>query len=151
MADMTENLTDYRKLMLKVVADVDDAAMTHIPSGFNNHILWNLGHLAVTQQLLTYGRCKLPLNVPESWPDLFRKGTSPRTWGEVPDANEVKAALRELPEQFAADYRAGRFGGFEPYQTATGPLLETVEDAVIFNDFHEGLHLGAILALRKLV
>lgn len=151
MSDLTDQLPTLRQLELKIVAQLDDEQLTVIPEMFNNNILWNLGHLAVTQQLLTYDQAGLPIKIPEAWPSLFRKGTSPRSWTRTPDIEHVKAALTELPETFANDYKAGLFSTYERYQTHSGPLLETIEDAIRFNDFHEGLHLGVILSLRKLV
>jgi hypothetical protein len=34
---------------------------------------------------------------------------------------------------------------------STGYVLTSAQDAMTFNNFHEGIHLGVILGLRKLV
>ncbi len=47
--------------------------------------------------------------------------------------------------------RAGRFETYREYRTTPGVVLASVEDALRFNLYHEGLHLGSVLALRKLV
>ena len=62
---------------------------------------------------------------------------------------QVRDAFLALPDQAEADLRAGRFEQYRAYTTTPGVVLASVEDAVRFNLFHEGLHLGAILALRK--
>ena len=61
------------------------------------------------------------------------------------------ALLDETPQNLKQDYEAGLLSGFRPYTTFTGITLETIEDALAFNNFHEGLHLGTILALRNFV
>ena len=54
-----------------------------------------------------------------------------------------------MPDQTEADLGAGTFGPYREYTTTPGVVLASVEGALRFNLFHEGLHLGAILALRK--
>ena len=144
-------LADIRKLYDGLSKDLTKEQLEHIPEGFANNILWNLGHVVVTQQMLSYGLAGQPLNVSKEMVTMFRKGSSPKMWETEPDVEAVKALLLELPEAFKKDYEAGKFTAFKEYQTATGPVLKTIDDGVAFNDFHEGLHLGTILALRKLV
>jgi len=47
------------------------------------------------------------------------------------------------------DYDAGIFVGYQSYLTSAGVQLESVEDAIVFNNYHEGIHLGYLLGLRK--
>jgi len=141
-----------RESLLAVVDALPEAALTVIPDGFNNHVLWNAGHLAATEQLLTFGLSGLPLDLPEGFVDDLRKGSSPRHWRREWTWAEVRELLLTLPDRTEATYRAGDFVPFErPYRTTPGVVLEGVDDAVRFNLYHEGIHLGAILALRKLV
>lgn len=149
--DAMMQLADIRKLYAGLSKDLTVDQLNYIPEGFANNILWNLGHVIVTQQMLTYGLAGLALNVPKEMVPMFRKGSSPKMWESPPDAEKIKTLLLELPETFESDYEAGKFESFKTYQTATGPVLKTIDDGIAFNDFHEGLHLGTILALRKLV
>lgn len=144
-------LAGIRKLYDRLSNDLTREQLEHIPEGFSNNILWNLGHVVVTQQMLCYGLSGHSLNVPDEMVAMFRKGSSPKLWKTQPDIEAIKALLLELPERFKEDYEAGQFETFKSYKTVTGNVLETIEDGIAFNDFHEGLHLGTILALRKLV
>ena len=135
-----------RESLLAVVDALPEAALTVIPDGFNNHVLWNAGHLAATEQQLTLGLSGLPLDLPEGFVDDLRKGSSPRHWRREWTWAEVRELLLMLPN------RAGDFFPFQrPYRTTPGVVLEGVNDAVRFNLYHEEIRLGAILALRKLV
>ena len=49
----------------------------------------------------------------------------------------------------ATDFAAGRFVEYSPYTTSTGLKLATLSQADAFNHFHEGIHLGIILSIRK--
>ncbi len=54
-------------------------------------------------------------------------------------------------EHTQKDYEAGLFKDFQPYTTSAKVTLNNVQDAIRFNNFHEGLHLGSIFALRKML
>jgi len=50
-----------------------------------------------------------------------------------------------------ADYEAGLFKNFNEYTTSAKVTLRNVQDAADFNLFHEGIHLGSIFALKKML
>jgi len=144
-------LQQTRPLLLQIANGLSDEELLTIPAGFSNNILWNLGHLAVTQQLLHYGLSNLPLNAPDELVAQCRKGTSPTEWTTPPDLDEIRRLLIDLPRQLEADLAAGQFTTFRPYITSVGVELVDLETALSFNQFHEGLHTGSILALRRAV
>lgn len=146
-----DDLRTTRQSLAALVDALPEGARTVIPDGFNNHVLWNVGHVAATEQLLMYGLAGLSLNVADAFVADFRKGSSPRNWTRTWEWAEVRDLLLSLPDRTEADYRAGRFETYREYRTTPGVVLTSVEDAVRFNLYHEGLHLGAVLALRKLV
>ncbi|MEM0961810.1 MAG: DinB family protein [Bacteroidota bacterium] len=157
-ADLGDDLGDdfavlrqTRRSLVAVVDALTPAERVTVPDGFNNHILWNAGHLAVTEQLLVYGLSDLPIGVPDEMVAGFRKGTSPRDWERAWAWDEIRQALLARPDQTEADWHAGRFTSFREYRTTPGVVLRSVEDALRFNLYHEGIHLGSILALRRLV
>ena len=43
---------------------------------------------------------------------------------------------------------AGVFSNFTPYTTSYGYTLTCIEDAIHFNNTHEGMHLGVVIALN---
>ena len=43
------------------------------------------------------------------------------------------------------------YDAYNAYETSVGIVLGNIEDALKFNNFHEGIHLGTILAQRKMV
>ena len=146
-----DTLAKTRQSLVAITDALEDEARLRVPDGFKNHILWNLAHVVVTQQLLVYGLSGLPLHVPDEWIQAYRKGTSATTGESVASYDEVRQAALELPPTTRADLEAGRFETFRSYTTTPGVVLESVHDADRFNLYHEGLHLGTILALRKLV
>ena len=140
-----------RALMGQMVTDLPDSALIRVPDGYRNNILWNLGHIVVSQQLLLYKLSATEMHVPDELVDQFRAGSSPDDWEATPDIEQMKALLQELPERLQEDVEKERFGDYLGYTTSTGLALRTFEDGMAFNHFHEGVHTGIIMSLKKLV
>ena len=137
-----------RGLIQSALDGVSEEAYLMIPEGFDNNIAWNLGHIIVTQQALIYRLSGLPTVTTEEEIAMFRTGSSPADWSQEPDIGRLLLLLVEAPEKLQQDYEAGLFAAFHPYTTSSGISMKSIEDALAFNNFHEGLHLGSILALR---
>lgn len=122
-----------------------------IPKGFNNNIWWNIAHVVVTTQILAYKLSGNNYVIEEELVNRYRKGTFPE--GEPSDAEMEKIAtyLFSTVEQLQTDYNNGKFTTYEDYMTTPKVQLQSVEDAISFNVFHEGIHLGSILALKRAV
>ena len=122
-----------------------------IPAGFDNNIAWNIGHIIVAQQRLHYALSGNGMLIPDHYLPMYKPGSSPADWEQEPDIAELLGFLQELPERLKADYADGIFHNYQSYTTSTGISLNNIEAGIAFNNFHEGLHLGAILALRNFV
>jgi len=140
-----------RNFTLGNLRDVSVEAMQRIPEGFKNNILWNAGHIGVVQCELLHGLSKRALPLPEGWVEWFDNGTSPMDWNDPPAARDVMDVLEGLTSQIENDYRDGVFDGFQPAELAPGIAFNTFEEAAQFHCVHEGLHLGVIMTLKKLV
>lgn len=128
---------------------LSEEQLFQIPRGFQNNIAWNLGHIAVTQQVLCYKLSGLELVIDESYLPIFGQGSSPADWTAPPDMARVCCLLTELADRFVQDHRAGHFRSFTPYVTLARVELQTLQEAVQFNQMHEGMHLGYALAQRR--
>lgn len=138
-----------RKILYNYLTNLSEDELFTIPKAFNNNIWWNIAHVVVTQQILVYKLSGLPMNISEYLVAKYKKGTSPKSKPSDAEVAEIKKLLFELPEQTEADYDKGMFKDFNAYMTTPKIELTSVEDAIQFNSFHEGLHLGSILALHR--
>jgi len=59
--------------------------------------------------------------------------------------------LLKLPILFKEDYEAGKFNNYRGYTTLTGIDIHTIEEAIQFNTFHEGIHYGVVKSIQKLI
>ncbi len=147
--DAINILMQTRKLIVKAVENLPDEAYFKIPDGFDNNLAWNIGHIVVVQQLLHYGLTENELLIPKRFLLLYRTGTSPAGWKQQPDMGQLVAMLLPHAEKLQADFEAGNLANFKPYVTSTGISLATIEEAIAFNNFHEGLHAGAMLSIQN--
>lgn len=142
-------LTAVRHIARGLVDGYDANKQLEIPSPFANNLLWNYGHIIVVQQLLHYARAGLELHISDALVAQCRPGTSPADWQTAPDVTILHELALTLPEQLEQDLAAGLFTNYDPYTTRAGITLSTIEDALAFNLFHEGLHIGVMSALAK--
>ena len=140
-----------RKILAALLKRTPADKLVLIPQGFRNNIWWNTVHVVVTHQLLLYGRSGLSMNIGETWVDNYRKGTVPEAPPKEGDIEYISDLLLELSEKGRQDYDNGLFQSYDPYTTSNKVNLNSVQDAIAFNNFHEGLHLGVILSLLKQV
>jgi len=145
------HLGKARALFLKIIDGLTLEQVNAIPKGHRNSIAWNLAHLVVTQQLLCYKLSGLPCAVPEDMIQRFQKGTVPSKAISQQNFEDIKSLFVALPLALEKDLEAGVFKNYTPYTTSVGIVLSNIEEALSFNAFHEGIHLGVVLSLKKLV
>ena len=148
---MFDVLKKSRALTLKVIDGLTIEQLNKIPEGFNNNISWNIAHLVVTQQLLNYKLSGLKCNVSDEMIENFMKGSKPNYTISEEEFEAVKKMFVELPLKLEEDYNKGIFKEYTEYTTSVNITLTTIEEGIQFNNYHEGIHLGIILQLKKLV
>jgi len=119
------------------------------PEGFNNTIFWNIKHVVITQQLLTYALSGLPTLISEEEVEAFRKGSKAEAKATEDDVELLKNQLFSTLEQTKKDYTNRNFKTYNEYTVSTKSVLSNINEALEFNNFHEGIHLGYILAMKK--
>ncbi len=119
------------------------------PKGFNNTIYWNIKHVVITQQLLVYKLSGLTALISETDIEAFRKGTKSEDKATKEDVELLKTQLFSTLEKTKEDYQNGLFKTYNEYTVSTKSTLTNVEEALEFNNFHEAIHFGYILAMKK--
>jgi hypothetical protein len=120
-----------------------------IPPGMSNNLIWNIGHVIVSQQKLVYALSGLPMHISDSLFEKYQNGSRPDGKTTQAEVDEIKKLLSEMVEKTKSDFEAGVFKEFHPYQTKTGFHLGTWKEAMEFNNYHEGIHLGIMLQIKK--
>ena len=146
-----EFLGFVRGLGASQVDGLDDAQLLAVPDGLSNNILWNLGHVLFYESVFIQGQSGAPSRVPESYGDLFKAGTSPADWEAPPDVGEVVERYKTQLNQTIGDFEDGKLDSFKLMKLNENMSLGTLEESLAFHCFHEGVHLGRIGTLKRLV
>lgn len=150
LTEQTFNLHKATRVKFLTYLDkLSPIQLAKIPDGFRNNIYWNIAHSVATQQILCYKLSGLPTVVSDNFIDTYRKGTVPE--GDAPsneDILKLKEILSLTQQKLEEDYKQGLFKNFTPYATSYGFELSSIEDAITFNNVHESMHLGVVIALN---
>lgn len=144
-------LTQTRKNLLEEVNACSLEQLFSIPEKFNNNIIWNIGHLIATFDILIYASSNTQSKIDSSITDSFKKGTFPSQEIDKSLAEKLVAEFTSSVENLKQDYKNQIFGSYTERVTSYGVKLSSVEDAISFCNLHESMHYGQIKMLRRLV
>ncbi|RTL50503.1 MAG: DinB family protein [Sphingobacteriales bacterium] len=151
MNSVIQNIVNIRKYLIEMCEPLSVVQLNTIPNGFNNNIVWNFGHLIAAQQGLCYIRSGLKPVVDESIILQFKGGSKPEKQWDEQEIVRIKQTMIDSLHQLNADIAEQLFSQYETFQTRYGVTLSSISDAIQFLPFHEGLHTGTIMAIKKLV
>jgi hypothetical protein len=146
-----EILKITRNNIFKTFDGLSIEELNRIPKGLNNNLIWNFGHVIATQQLLCYGLSGNKTFVSSEVIDAYRKGTKPGDFVSEETYKELIELSATALNQMEKDYASGLFKEYNTYTTSYGTTLSDIEEAIMFNNVHEGLHFGYCIALRKVL
>jgi hypothetical protein len=149
MIEVIEKVKLTRTYLIGLVQNLTIAQLNELPPGFNNNIIWNLAHLVSAQQGLCYTRSGLP--VPNEYLSVYKSGTMPEQFCDVLEADQIKELLISSLDQLKTDYANGIFEKYDGFTTRYGVSISNITDAISFIPFHEGLHTGYIMALKRIL
>ena len=152
MAFPLEILQKSRKSFKKVLDSTSLENLNKVPEGYRNNIIWNIGHIVVTEQLLAYKLSGLPTLVNDNLIEKYRKGTMPEAFITQNEVDEINGLLEVTIEKTIEDYKNDAFKNFNEYTVSTtGNTLTNIDESLQFILFHEGIHLGIVMSLLKAV
>jgi hypothetical protein len=140
-----------RKIVSQFLENHTLEQLNKIPEGFKNNLIWNIAHVVVTQQMLVYKFSGLAMMVSDELVQKYMKGTKPEHNATQAEVDEIKSLLFKTIDQTKEDFDNTIFKNYQEYPTSTGFVIKSAEDAMAFNYFHEGLHIGIMMGLRKFI
>jgi hypothetical protein len=140
-----------RKILHTFLENNSIEKLNTIPDGFSNNLIWNIGHIIVVQQLLVYKLSGLPLIISDEMVEKFRKGTKPEKTVTQEEINTMKTLLFSTLEQTKLDFANDIFKTYSEFTSMTGFTMNNAKAAMEFNNYHEGLHLGIMMQIKKFI
>src|SRR5205085_7910080 len=108
----------------------------------NNNIIWNVGHIFAAQQNVCYVRIGLSPAIPLDTYSKFLPGTRPEQFIESDVKEDIVALMSTTLDLLERDCQKNVFENFTPWTTRSGFPINSINDALIYLHFHEGMHTG---------
>lgn len=152
MAFPLEVLQNTRKSFKKILENTSLENLNKIPNGSKNNIIWNIGHILVTEQLLAHRLSGLKPMVSDDLIEKYKKGSQPEGPVDQQEVDLIKDLLETTVENTSELYSKESFKNFKEYTVSTtGNTLTNIDEALQFILFHEGMHLGIVMSQLKVV
>ena len=93
---MNPQIDLIRKIRSKAIELIGGLSITElnkIPTGFNNNIIWNLGHLVAAQEGIFYLRGKLEPTFEQDFFNSFKNGSKPDHMMLAEEIEKIKSLL----------------------------------------------------------
>jgi hypothetical protein len=100
--------------------------------------------------MLVYKLSGLPMMISDEMVEKIKKGTKPEDIATQSEVDEIQLLLMETINQTESDLENKILliiKNTQHLQDCTKSAL----DAIAFNDFHEGMHIGVIMSIRKFI
>ena len=146
-----EILRASRIRLFQLIDTSNQELLFKIPEGFNNNIIWQIGHCITSQQRHMYMRSGLPMYITNEFMESFKIGSSPATWKTTPDVNEVKQLLIETVDHLESDLESRLFVNYTPFELPIGFQINNHLQALQAANYHEAEHSGKIFTYLKLL
>lgn len=138
----------FRSRTLKWIEAVDPAIVDVIPTNFNNNIHWHIGHILLVQDRLTLRLLGKEIGFSDEYNGWFGPGTKPADWQTQPPAvyfllQELKDQTERLQQELSGNLAEKLVIPFQHY--------ETVEESLGYSLYHEGVHMGYLMGLKRAI
>ena len=140
-----------RKLLLQILENHSLVQLNKIPEGFANNLIWNIGHIVTVQQMLVYKLSGLNMMISDEMVDTYKKGTKPEREITQEEVDEIKKLLFSTLEQTKEDFANDIFDEYMEFTTGVGFTIKNAKAAVEFNNYHEALHTGIMMQIKKFI
>jgi hypothetical protein len=140
-----------RRNLLNAIENLTLEQLNTVPKGFNNTIGWNFIHCIITQQLLCYKLSGFDIPFEDDIVENFKKGSKGNASISADLLGEMKSKAIHLVDATEQDYNNQKFKQYTVYPTSYNFVLNNIQDAITLVNAHEALHLGYIMAMKKLV
>jgi hypothetical protein len=143
--------TKNRSIYLDLLEKYSLEQVNIIPTGFSNNLIWNIGHIVAVQQRLVYSCSGLPMNISDELLTRYKPGSKPSTTETQETVDLLKSLLISVISQTKNDYAQSKFVTYKEFTTLTGFHIASTKEAIEFNNYHEGMHLGFMWNIKKFI
>ncbi|MES3016824.1 MAG: DinB family protein [Bacteroidota bacterium] len=141
-----------RTAILNLIGDMSTDELNKVPAGFNNNIIWNIAHLIAAQDNIFYVKSGHPLkNIDQQYFDAYKPGSKPEGPVSSEEIERIKQLLFSSLDQLGVDLETNLFANYPAWATRYGVDMESADDGLNLLPFHDGLHFGYMMALKRVL
>jgi hypothetical protein len=136
---------------LNLIDGISIEKLNEIPEGFNNNLAWNFAHVIANQQILCYRNAGAKPVISDEIIDKYKTGTRPEGFIDEKEFETLKQFLLSTIDKFEEDSATNIFENYKAFDLKSYPgvRLKNINDAAKFVSFHDGLHVGYSMALKR--
>ena len=151
MKESIDIMRGARKFLINLIDGISIEKLNEIPAGFNNNLAWNIGHVIANQQILCYRNAVVKPVIEEEIIDKYKTGTRPDRFIEEKEFKILMQYLLETIDKFEKDATTNMFENYKAFDLKSYPgvRIKNISDAAKFVTFHDGLHVGYSMALKR--
>lgn len=151
MKESIDIMRGARLFLINLVDGISIEKLNEIPDGFNNNLAWNFGHVIATQQILCYRNAGVKPAIEDEFIDKYKSGTRPEGFIDEKSFGIFKKNLIQTIDKFEEDSTTNIFENYKAFDLKSYPgvRLKNINDAAKFASFHDGLHVGYSMALKR--
>jgi len=140
-----------RKFLINILEGISIEKLNEVPAGFNNNLAWNMAHIIANQQILCYRNAGEKPVLDDDFIDKYKTGTRPEGFIDEEEFKDLQKKLTASIDQFEKDWEKKKFKNYEAREIKSYPgvKIENIKDAAKFASFHDGLHIGYSMALKR--
>jgi hypothetical protein len=151
MKESIDIMRGARLFLINLIDGISIEKLNEIPVGFNNNLAWNFGHVIANQQILLYRNAGAKPVIEDKIIDKYKTGTRPESFIDKKEFEILKKYLIESIDKFEEDSATNMFQNYRAFDLKSYPgvRLKNISDAAKFVSFHDGLHVGYSMALKR--
>ena len=151
MKESIDIMRGARIFLVNLLEGISIEKLNEIPSGFNNNLAWNLAHVIANQQVLCYRNAGAKPVLEDAFIDKYKTGTRPDGFINESTFGSFKKNLLQTIDKFEEDSASNMFENYKAFELRSYPgvTLKNISDAAKFVSFHDGLHVGYSMALKR--
>lgn len=151
MKESIDIMRGARLFLINLTEGIPIKKLNEIPAGFNNNLAWNVGHIIANQQILCYRNAGVKPVIEDEFIDKYKTGTRPESFIDERKFDAFKKYLIETIDKFEEDSTTNMFQNYKAFDLRSYPgvRLTNISDAASFVSFHDGLHVGYSMALKR--
>ncbi len=151
MKESIDIMRGARLFLINLIDGISIEKLNEIPAGFNNNLAWNVGHVIANQQILCYRNAGVKPVIEDEFIDKYKTGTRPESFINEKEFDVFKKYLIETIDKFEKDSATDMFQNYKAFDLRSYPgvSLKNISDAASFVSFHDGLHVGYSMALKR--